>query len=576
MSAPDSSRPLGTRIHSIWLSQLLLAVVVVVIALLVQGLSPETFEYWTFSVGVSLVVVLTALALALPWQRMPKRAVLLIPLLDILAVGLMTFETSIDFAFLWVFPVIWIATYYSLPAIGIALGTIAVLVMIEQAQHAEDADSTIRLIIVTLSLTFIAISSQSASRQTRAFKRLLRREASKLTENALRSTRQERELSRVLGSIDVGVVRLSADGEVLEVNKTYSDLYDIAPNDPNFTPRSVEYDGYQGAALGTSQRPISRARAGEQFEDERTWLFTADWSWRALSLTSLRLPDDDELASGEYLLIAHDITAVSSATRARETQAARVSHELRNPLTTVLGFSDLILEDPSIAPRVHDRVEAINAAAERMLTLVNQILESGVQAQGIGEPTVVSTDLSEVVSDSVESFAPAAESGGVVVELEASSGVSVLGDAFRLRQVSDNLLSNAIKYTPKGGRVIVEVRREPVEEGAFGGDVGVASKEQVVLRITDTGMGMEPEEVARIFEPYFRSAAARASTISGTGLGMGIVQSLVEQHRGTLAIESVPGRGTSVTVSLPAEERPARRADAPLTDEKPERATTDA
>lgn len=576
MPTPDFSSQLGTRVHSIWLSQLLLAIVVVVIALLVQALSPQTLTQWTFTVGVSMIVILTALALALPWQRLPSWTVMLIPLLDIIAVGLMTFDSTVDFAFLWVFPVTWIATYYSLWVTGVALGTIAVLVLFEEAQHPENTDGTLRLIIVTLSLTFIAISAQTAALQTRAFKRLLRREANKLNETAVRSTRQERELSRVLGSIDVGVVRISADGDVLEVNKTYSDLYDIAPNDPNFTSRSVEYDEYQGSALGTAQRPISRARAGEQFEDARTWLFTADWSWRALSLTSLRLPDDEGLASGEYLLIAHDITAMSSATRARETQAARVSHELRNPLTTVLGFSDLILEDPSLVPRVRDRVEAINSAAERMMTLVNQILESGRQAQALGEPTVASTDLAQVASDSVESFGPAAESGGIEVDVQLSEDVQVLGDAFRLRQVCDNLLSNAIKYTPKGGRVIVEVYREPVEDGAFGGDVGVASREQVILSISDTGMGMEPDEVERIFEPYFRSAAARESTIGGTGLGMGIVQSLVEQHRGTLAVRSAPGRGTTVTVTLPAEERPDRAAELPQSDEHPERATTDA
>lgn len=122
MTVPDtdtSTHPIATRTTSIWLSQLLLAIVVVVVVLLVQSVSPETVDLWTFTVGVSLVVVLTGVALAVPWQRFPPVTVLSIPFLDILAVGIMTRETTVDFAFLWVFPVIWIATYFPLWATGI-------------------------------------------------------------------------------------------------------------------------------------------------------------------------------------------------------------------------------------------------------------------------------------------------------------------------------------------------------------------------------------------------------------------------------------------------------------------------
>ena len=546
---------LGTRSHSIWLSQLLLAIVVVIVVLLVQALSPATMDLWTFTVGVSLLVVLTAVALATPWHRLPPSAVLAVPLLDIVAVGVMTHETTIDFAFLWVFPVIWIASHFPMWATSTALGGIAVIVLVEEAQRPENANGTLRLIIITLSLTFIAISTQSAARQTRAFKRLLRREANKLTETLTRSKRQERELSRVLGSIDVGVVRLSAEGDILEANKTYEDLYDIVPGDPTFAARSVEYDGFEGEALGIDARPLARARTGQRFDDVRTWLFTADGSWRALSLTAQPLPDDRGLASGEWLLVANDISAMITAEKARDSIATRVSHELRNPLTTILGYSDLLLEDPEVGDGLRDRVEAINSAAERMMVLANQILASGRQAR-MAESAVKSTDLSTVVTGSVESFAPAARSAGVEVIFAASRDVFLLGDAFRLRQVSDNLLSNAIKYTPKGGRVIVEVHlaSEDLPTPEERADAA-ASADRAILRISDTGMGMEPEDVARIFEPYFRAAAAEESTITGTGLGMGIVKSLVERHQGTIDIQSSPGRGTVATVSFPAQER---------------------
>jgi signal transduction histidine kinase len=571
MSTPN---PLGTRTNSIWLSQLLLAIVVVVIVLLVQALTPAALTLWTFTVGVSLVVVLTALALAVPWHRLPPWAVLIIPLLDIIAVGIMTRETTAGLAFLWLFPITWIASHFPMWTTAIALAMVSVMVGLEEAQHPENANGTLRLIVVTLCLTFIAISTQLASRQTRAFKRLLRREANKLQETLARSKRQERELSRVLGSLDVGVVRLSADGDILEANPTYRALYDINADDRSFAARSVEYDDYQGSPLSNPQRPIMRARTGQQFEDDRTWLFTADGSWRALSLTALHLPDGRGLAAGESLLIAHDITAMISAERARDSLAARVSHELRNPLTTVIGYSDLVLEDDSITPQVRERIEAINSAAERMMALAGQILSAGRQAK-LEEAPMATTDFAKVASDSVESFAPTAEASGVQLHFAADPAVLVHGDAFRLRQVCDNLVSNAIKYTPKGGRVTVEVYlgTDAGPDAATGSGSG---HDRALLSITDTGMGMEADEVARIFEPYFRSAAAQASTIVGTGLGMGIVQSLVAQHHGSLVVRSAPGRGTTVLVSLPAQ---APISDDPsfwTTDEPHGRATTDA
>lgn len=540
------STPLGTRTQSIWLSQLLLAIVVVVIVLVVQAIAPTTLTMWTFTVGVSAIVVLTAVALAVPWQRLPRWAVLIIPMLDIVAVAVMTRDTSTDFAFLWVFPLTWVASYFGPWATAWALVTIVIGIVLEEARHADDSQGTLRLVVITLSLTFIAISAHITSRQTRAFKRLLRREAGRLSATLRRSKRQERQLSRVLGSIDVGVVRVSASGEVLEANETYTSLYDIDRRDKTLSSRSVEYDGYRGAPLAASQRPLARALRGELFQDVRTWLYGADGLWRALSVAAHRLPDDATIGAGESLLVAHDITAMISAERARDTLATRVSHELRNPLTTVLGYSDLVLEDPNLTPQIHERVTAINVAAERMLVLAGEILQAGRQTQAAESP-LIRFDLGQVVSESIESFAPMAEASGVEVSIESIGDVFVEGDAFRLRQVSDNLLSNAIKYTDKGGSVTVTIRNDKHRDAPEDLD-----HDGVVLTIADTGIGMTAEDLERIYEPYYRSEAARASEVTGTGLGMGIVESLVAQHRGTLTIQSAPGRGTVAAVRLPA------------------------
>lgn len=500
------------------------------------------------TVGVSSIVVLTALALIVPWPRLPTRLVLVIPALDIIAVGIMAIDTDIDLGFLWVFPVTWIATHFSIWATSGSLALVGVIVVWEESTQANSSSATLRLIIVLLSLTFIAISAFSVSRQTRAFKRLLRRQAAKLNDALTRATRQERHVSQVLDSIDVGVVGLAADGTIQGANLTYRTLYGIDIHalaaDALMRPGAVEYQGFKGVPLSTDERPLARAQRGEQFTDVRTWLFDRSGAWLALS-SSVRpvpedaLPDNRGAGTGQSLLIVHDVTATSRAERARDSLTRRVSHELRNPLSTIIGFSELILDSDGVDEKVQDRVGAINLAAERMLTLAGEILEMGKESHTV-EATVARTDLGRVVAESAESFTPTADAGGVRLTLQIAENVDVMGDAFRLRQVADNLLSNAIKYTPKGGSVTVQVDQ---------------TADESVLRIADTGIGMKPDEVSHIFEPYFRAEAARNSDIVGTGLGMDIVHTLVTEHHGTLHVESAVGQGTTVTVRF------ARSAD---------------
>lgn len=527
---------LASRTNSIWLSQLLLAVVVVVVVLVTQAVAPESMQQWSFTVGVATIVVITAIALIAPWARLPASAALVIPILDIVAVGAMNADTNIDLAFLWAFPVIWIASHYGSWAIASSIGLISVMVVAREVATPGNTSATLRVIVVTLTLTFVAISTRISARQTQAFKRLLLREAGKLNQALARVTRQERHVSQMLATIDVGIARISPTGDVVEFNDTYRDLYGIASTDPTAPPTSVEYDAFQGAPIAPADRPLQRARRGEQFDDARTWLFDTAGTWHALSLVARALPDADGAGPSGSLLIAHNITAMLRAEQARQMMTARLSHELRNPLTTVIGFSDLLLDGDEVSGRTRERVNEINMAGQRMIALTDTILSSGT-ATPTEEVHIATTDLAPIVSASVDSFMPTADALGVTVEWTPVAEAYVIGDAFRLRQVVDNLLSNAIKYTSHRGTVTLTVTRLDTT---------------VSLDVRDTGHGMSAEEVSRVYEPYYRTPAAVASTVQGTGLGMGIVRSLVEQHNGSVSIRSVPMHGTTVTVSVPA------------------------
>lgn len=529
---PASAAPSRTR--SVWLLQLALGASVVVTVLVVQALEPEMFGLWTFSAGVGLIMAITATALVVPWHRVPRTAILAVPFADLVGISLLSFGSDLRFGFFWVFPVTWIATHFALPALLTALATIGVVILVDATVTGPTPSTALRLTVVMLSLMFIGLTSYLTARQNRAFKQLLRRQASRLQGTLQRVTGQERRVSQMLNGLDTGIVRLSSTGEVLAVNDTYVSLYAIDRDQPKRPGRAVEYSTLRGDALAESERPLARAARGEQFEDERVWLFDVDGEWHALSASTRRLTSSDEPES--TLLIVHDVTALIEAERARERLAAVVSHELRNPLTAIMGHAELALDDENLPPRTREQLEVIDNAAERMQALIAQILRSS-QAEFQEARTHEPVDVRRILDASVESFRPAADGRRVGLHLDAPDELPIVGDAFRLRQAIDNVLSNAIKYTPGGGSVRVEAS---AADGAM------------TLTIADTGIGIAPDDVPRIFDAYFRTDAARESAATGTGLGMGIVRDIVELHHGTLSVESEQGTGTTVTMVLPS------------------------
>ncbi|OZD31300.1 hypothetical protein CH252_39935 [Rhodococcus sp. 06-1477-1B] len=529
----DATNP-GSRTRSVWLLQLVLGASVVITVLLVQALEPSLFSLWPFSSGVGVIIALTAIAIVVPWQKIPRSAVAVIPFGDIIGIGLLSFGTDLRFGFFWVFPIIWIATHFTLAYLISAISAVGVIIVVDATVNMSGPVTALRLIVVLLSLTFIAITSYLSARQTRAFKQLLRRQASRLQGTLQRVSGQERRVSQMLNGLDTGIARLSVDGEVLALNDTYVALYGVERDEPQRPGAAVEYATLRGEPLPEAERPFARASRGEQFDDERVWLFDPHGEWHALSASTRRLISSDEPES--TLLIVHDITALIESERARERLAATVSHELRNPLTAIIGHADLALDDPSLSPKVREQLEVIAGAGERMQKLISEILAS---SRGVFRETSspVAADASRIIASSLASFRPAAAARRVSVVDDLPDSADVVGDAFRLRQAFDNILSNAIKYTPAGGTIRIS---------------GEVSPDDVILHFADTGIGIHPDDLERVFDPYFRAQSVRESTTPGTGLGMGIIRSIVEDQGGSLFLESELGAGTTVTVILPS------------------------
>jgi signal transduction histidine kinase len=228
------------------------------------------------------------------------------------------------------------------------------------------------------------------------------------------------------------------------------------------------------------------------------------------------------------------------ADRLKDEFVALISHDLRTPLTSIIGYLELVLDDDNLTEEQRGFLNVADRNADRLLRLVNDLLFVARFEAGELELRPTELDLAAVVRQSVEESGPRAAAGGVELTCEAGAVSAVQADKGRMFQLVENLVSNAIKFTPEGGEVRVSVT--PVN--------GV-----VRLEVADTGIGIASGEQERLFERFFRASTASEHQIPGTGLGLYITRAIVEAHGGSIAVRSDPGEGTSFCVELPARPR---------------------
>ncbi|MEZ3159157.1 PAS domain-containing sensor histidine kinase [Microbacterium sp. BWT-B31] len=521
------------------MTQLGLGAATLAINLLVLAMMPQLFTRWTYAFGFVVLVVITVATLALPWWRLPGWAVTVVPFADAVAIGVLASASGGDpqrgLSLLWVFPVMWIAMFASWRTLFLMLATVSAAIVVDSLAH-PGASNALRFLIILLALVFIGLTVHIALSNTRALRKVLDRQSGRLTKSLERREGQERRIREIVNEVDIGIARIAVGEGIISANDTYLRLYGLDPADLSQPARSIDYSTLRGEPIPLDRRPLARALRGRSFQDAVVWLFTADGEWRALSVSASRLDRDEGVES--MLLVAQDITGITIAQQERERALAFASHEMKSPLTVVLGNAELALEGDELSDRTRRRLETIHDAGERLLEMARRVLAQARTGDAASAEFGV-VDLQPILRDSIASFRMAANPRAVTIDDRNSEPLPVLGNAFRLRQVVDNLLSNAVKYTPDGGSVSVST--------AIEGDA-------VALTIADTGIGIAAEDLPRLFDAYFRASGA-AEMAGGTGLGLVITHQIVAEHRGTLSFQSEPGVGTTATVRLPRGER---------------------
>jgi signal transduction histidine kinase len=218
-----------------------------------------------------------------------------------------------------------------------------------------------------------------------------------------------------------------------------------------------------------------------------------------------------------------------------------VSHELRTPLTSISGYLEL-LRDPEtgqLTDAQERMLEVISRNARRLRELIEDILTlSRIEAGEFRSETGV-VDLAEVIERAIGVIGPAATKASVGLHCDVRGPLPTRGDGAQLDRMLNNLLSNAVKFTPAEGTVTIRADQQ-------GG--------KVALAVADTGMGIPSDEQQALFARFFRATNAIRQAIPGTGLGLAIVHTIIENHDGTIDVESTEGVGTTVTVRLPADD----------------------
>jgi signal transduction histidine kinase len=326
-------------------------------------------------------------------------------------------------------------------------------------------------------------------------------------------------LSALVETLNEGVIAISPAHEVVRISETGRRLLSIdrpVPFAVDFLPRDATLRNAIALALsGTATEPE------ELMIDETT-----------LSLTAR------PLVNGGAVVALFDLTPIRKLEAVRRDFVANVSHELRTPLTIIGGFAET-LQDPEIpAARRAEFAKTIFSNTQRMQRIVDELLDLSRIETGHWRPRPESIRIADLAAEVFARSATSAKSKSVSLDTSIDpEAQTIVADRTALDQILMNLVENALRHTGEGGRITIKT---------------LAEADGVSLIVSDTGSGIPPEHLPRIFERFYRADSGRSREAGGTGLGLAIVRHLVEAHGGMVRAESVVGAGTTIRIFFPA------------------------
>lgn len=394
------------------------------------------------------------------------------------------------------------------------------------------AKKTLKLINAVKQLSSLNDSRRPASsftKDTRVLFHLIQRIISELKSGRAASENERKKLTTILDSMSEGMIAVDAHSQILLINPSALSIFSVSK--PDATGKRL-LEIVKNEALDSMMSQAIREKSVvskdiEIFRDQKKFLQAS-----AVGIAN----SESNTVCG--ILVLYDLTEIRKLENVRREFVANVSHELRTPMTSILGFIETLLSEPKIEKdREQHFLKLMEEDAKRLGRLIDDLLELSKIESRSAPLNLEPVNLAEEIKTVIATLEPAWMPKRLTIHKKMAPNLSMLrADRDQIKQVLLNLLDNAIKFNHAGGEIFVELK--------------YSNSEQTVS-IRDTGNGIPPESIPRIFERFYRVDKARSRELGGTGLGLAIVKHIIEAHGGRVSCASQPGQGTTFSFSLP-------------------------
>ncbi|GAE88932.1 ATP-binding protein [Acetivibrio straminisolvens] len=339
-------------------------------------------------------------------------------------------------------------------------------------------------------------------------------------------SREKSKIETILNYMTDGIIAFNINGEVIHINPVAKAILEIDKFDFDFNEFSKRYN------LDVS---IEEVKYLEIYNAKEASINIGE---KYVKIYFALFTDEENNADG-IIAVLHDITEQQKLENMRKEFVANVSHELRTPLTSIKSYAETLLDGALEEKEIAEKfLGVINSEADRMTRLVKDLLQLSRLDNNQMKWDMQKISFEALVKNCIEKVKfESTEKNQILECFTIGEIMEIFADRDRIEQVVLNILTNAIKYTPEGGKITVYI-------GKMYSDVYV--------KVIDSGIGIPKEDIERIFERFYRTDKARSREMGGTGLGLAIAKEIVEAHKGTISVASELGKGTEVTVKLPA------------------------
>jgi len=419
---------------------------------------------------------------------------------------------------------------HGLALIGFAaLGVVALVPLFHWLFHQRPLREVRRMAEEVAEGRLEARAPRTRDRELTRIAASIQRTAAQLRARLREVMQEEQQLRAVLEAMVEGVLVVDARGQILLANSRLRDLFDVHGE---ITGRPL-LEGVRNADLDAIL-----AEAASTHETVARTVELSDARPRTLQVLAAPFPGEGERIG--TVAVCHDTTELMRLEEVRRDFVANASHELRTPLAAIRGFAETLLDGATLTPEDQKSyLEVINRHALRLSNIVEDLLELSTIESRTAKLELRPVDVSTIARNWIADSQLRLEERRIEVRTRVEGSPLALADARALDQILGNLLDNAMKYSEPGGQVTVAIEER---------------RDRVRISVSDTGIGIPPGDLGRIFERFYRVDRARSRALGGTGLGLSIVKHLVQAQGGDIGVQSEVGRGSTFTFSLPAAE----------------------